>query len=166
MYTAPSNVESDVSMSSLGDSEGQRGTSQMKGSISDSIASTGRKWKSTFERAVTHMREQYQGRTTVKRAATLEPRDMYPRMPWHDLQCAVTGTVARDAASHFVQVSPHIALPTHSTVCILYVCMYVCSSAVSLLCGTAQKSAVSCSGHHGFHHQSMHRHTVPLVYLL
>jgi len=34
----------------------------------------------------------------------LEAREIYPRMPWHDLQCAVSGLVARDVAAHFVQV--------------------------------------------------------------
>lgn len=35
---------------------------------------------------------------------TLEPRELYPRMPWHDVQASVTGLAARDCASHFVQV--------------------------------------------------------------
>ena len=40
----------------------------------------------------------------TKRANALEPRDVHPRMPWHDIQCSVSGLVARDVASHFVQV--------------------------------------------------------------
>lgn len=35
---------------------------------------------------------------------TLEPRELYPRMPWHDVQASVTGLAARDCAAHFVQV--------------------------------------------------------------
>lgn len=33
-----------------------------------------------------------------------EPRDLYPRMPWHDVQASVSGLTARDCAAHFVQV--------------------------------------------------------------
>ena len=39
-----------------------------------------------------------------KKINGLEARDIYPRMPWHDLQCAISGLVARDVAAHFVQV--------------------------------------------------------------
>ena len=35
----------------------------------------------------------------------VEPRDLYPRMPWHDVQACVSGLTARDCAAHFVQVS-------------------------------------------------------------
>ena len=35
----------------------------------------------------------------------LEPRDLYPRMPWHDVQACVSGLTARDCAAHFVQVT-------------------------------------------------------------
>jgi hypothetical protein len=31
-------------------------------------------------------------------------RDMFPRMPWHDIHAFVGGVVARDISSHFVQV--------------------------------------------------------------
>jgi hypothetical protein len=31
-------------------------------------------------------------------------RDMFPRMPWHDIQVFVGGVVARDIVSHFIQV--------------------------------------------------------------
>ena len=30
-------------------------------------------------------------------------RTKYPRMPWHDVQCALYGPACRDVARHFVQ---------------------------------------------------------------
>ena len=30
-------------------------------------------------------------------------RQQYPRMPWHDVQCAIWGPACRDVARHFVQ---------------------------------------------------------------
>lgn len=30
-------------------------------------------------------------------------REKYPRMPWHDVQCALWGPPCRDVARHFVQ---------------------------------------------------------------
>lgn len=30
-------------------------------------------------------------------------REKYPRMPWHDVQCALWGAPCRDVARHFVQ---------------------------------------------------------------
>jgi phospholipase D1/2 len=30
-------------------------------------------------------------------------RAKYPRMPWHDVQCALYGPACRDVARHFVQ---------------------------------------------------------------
>lgn len=30
-------------------------------------------------------------------------RGKYPRMPWHDVQCALWGPPCRDVARHFVQ---------------------------------------------------------------
>ena len=32
-------------------------------------------------------------------------RDMFPRMPWHDIHAFVGGIAARDISSHFIQVS-------------------------------------------------------------
>ena len=49
-------------------------------------------------------KEHYNSRIAQKSGTALEPREVYPRMPWHDLQASVTGLVARDIASHFVQV--------------------------------------------------------------
>lgn len=41
---------------------------------------------------------------TTKKINALESRDLHPRMPWHDIQCSISGLIARDVASHFVQV--------------------------------------------------------------
>lgn len=30
-------------------------------------------------------------------------REKYPRMPWHDVHCAIWGPACRDIARHFVQ---------------------------------------------------------------
>ena len=60
-------------------------------------------------------KEHYNSVVAQKKAGnTLEPRELYPRMPWHDVQASVTGLVARDCASHFVQVQ--IALFSSSAV--------------------------------------------------
>lgn len=43
-------------------------------------------------------------RHRVKKSALWEKRDVYPRMPWHDVQAGVSGVAARDLAYHFIQV--------------------------------------------------------------
>jgi ribosomal protein L32 len=48
----------------------------------------------------------------MKSLAALESRELYPRMGWHDIQCAISGRVARDIASHFVQRWNHHRLST------------------------------------------------------
>ncbi len=54
-------------------------------------------------------KEHYNSVVAQKKAGnTLEPRELYPRMPWHDVQASVTGLAARDCASHFVQVTIQI----------------------------------------------------------
>jgi phosphatidylserine/phosphatidylglycerophosphate/cardiolipin synthase-like enzyme len=40
-------------------------------------------------------------------------RELYPRMPWHDVQACVTGIPARDLAAHFVQVLISLSLAYH-----------------------------------------------------
>jgi len=51
-------------------------------------------------------KEHYNSVVAQKKVSnSLEPREIYPRMPWHDVQASVTGLVARDCAAHFVQVS-------------------------------------------------------------
>lgn len=41
--------------------------------------------------------------------------EMYPRMPWHDVHGCVVGTVSKDVAAHFAQVSSEAAMS-----CVLY----------------------------------------------
>lgn len=55
-------------------------------------------------------KEHYNSRVAMKSGNALDPREVYPRMPWHDIQASVTGLVARDIASHFVQVRFKYAL--------------------------------------------------------
>jgi hypothetical protein len=50
-------------------------------------------------------KEMYIQRVQQRAGGGLEPREVYPRMPWHDVQASVSGLVARDVASHFIQVS-------------------------------------------------------------
>lgn len=39
-------------------------------------------------------------------------RGKYPRMPWHDVQCAIWGPSCRDVARHFVQRWNHAKVTT------------------------------------------------------
>lgn len=48
----------------------------------------------------------------TKKASSLEQRDLFPRMPWHDVQAAISGSAARDLAAHFVQRWNHHRLST------------------------------------------------------
>lgn len=43
-------------------------------------------------------------------------REKYPRMPWHDVQCALWGPPCRDLARHFVQRWNHAKV-------LLYLCI-------------------------------------------
>ena len=49
-------------------------------------------------------KEHYNSRIAQRSGNALEPREVHPRMPWHDVQASVTGLAARDVAAHFVQV--------------------------------------------------------------
>lgn len=40
----------------------------------------------------------------------LVDRNTTPRMPWHDISCIVTGSVARDVARHFIERWNHVKL--------------------------------------------------------
>jgi hypothetical protein len=41
-------------------------------------------------------------------AVHAETRELYPRQPWHDVHAVVTGPIARDISSHFVQVGDRV----------------------------------------------------------
>jgi phosphatidylserine/phosphatidylglycerophosphate/cardiolipin synthase-like enzyme len=56
------------------------------------------------ENAIKSYREQAITVKKMKKSGYWEQRDLYPRMAWHDIHSAVSGGVARDVASHFVQV--------------------------------------------------------------
>jgi hypothetical protein len=55
-------------------------------------------------------KEMYIQRVQQRAGGGLEPREVYPRMPWHDVQASVSGLVARDIASHFIQVRHYFQL--------------------------------------------------------
>ena len=66
---------------------------------------------SNFSSAVTAATANSKGDGTASASVNAAPlprhgttRDMFPRMPWHDIHAFVGGVVARDIASHFVQV--------------------------------------------------------------
>lgn len=40
-------------------------------------------------------------------------REKYPRMPWHDVHCAIWGPPCRDLARHFVQRWNHAKVSLH-----------------------------------------------------
>lgn len=80
------------------------GKKSSRGSIMDSFK--------YFSDQIKQLHEHHTTTRTTKKTGSLEPRDMYPRMAWHDLQCAVTGRVARDVASHFIQRWNHHRLST------------------------------------------------------
>lgn len=67
------------------------------------------------ERAQTALQayvDEVQTKKRIQKSNLWETRDQYPRMPWHDLQVGVSGRVARDAASHFLQRWNHHRLST------------------------------------------------------
>lgn len=83
-----------------------------RNSILDSLSSAATNVSSTlgtFTENASFMLQSYIGgiqtKKSLKSLSTLEPREVYPRMGWHDIHCAINGRLARDVASHFVQVS-------------------------------------------------------------
>jgi phosphatidylserine/phosphatidylglycerophosphate/cardiolipin synthase-like enzyme len=54
--------------------------------------------------AVDSYAEQYMMKRKLKKSNYWETRDLYPRMAWHDCQVGVSGSIARDLTSHFIQV--------------------------------------------------------------
>jgi hypothetical protein len=47
-------------------------------------------------------------RSEKKKMEDFQIKDVYPRMPWHDVHACVVGLPVRDLAAHFVQVSPFV----------------------------------------------------------
>ena len=42
--------------------------------------------------------------SVISEKSKMEIRETYPRMPWNDVQASISGSAARDVASHIVQV--------------------------------------------------------------
>ena len=76
--------------------EFKAGLESSKASIRSSLEYIGAQIQTAKELYTRHLQQKAMG--------ALEPREVYPRMPWHDVQASVTGLVARDVASHFIQV--------------------------------------------------------------
>lgn len=54
-------------------------------------------------------------------------RQKYPRMPWHDVHCALWGPPCRDIARHFVQRWNHAKV--YTKLCVLNLkCFFLLSS--------------------------------------
>ena len=68
------------------------------------VSSVSASLKSYSESASKYYTEKVVITRKLKKSGYWEQRDLYPRMGWHDVQAAVSGRVARDIASHFVQV--------------------------------------------------------------
>lgn len=78
-----------------------------------SIASIGDMFASavdSFNRGVDNLLEEMN-----KPKVTIPIRDLYPRMPWHDVHSSVTGPAARDVAMHFIQRWNHHRLSKSKT---------------------------------------------------
>jgi hypothetical protein len=78
-----------------------------------SISSIGNMFVSavdSFNRGVDSLLEEMN-----KPKLTIPIRDLYPRMPWHDVHCSVTGLAARDIAMHFIQRWNHHRLSKGKT---------------------------------------------------
>lgn len=53
--------------------------------------------------------------SVIAEQSKLEIRETYPRMPWHDCHTCVSGSAARDVASHIVQRWNHHRLAAMQT---------------------------------------------------
>eukprot|EP00981_Chlorochromonas_danica_P012554 scaffold5146_cov164-Ochromonas_danica.AAC.3 len=96
-------------------------SSVSRNSILDSLSSAATNVTSTlgtFTENASFMLQSYIGgiqtKKSLKSLSALEPRELYPRMGWHDIHCAINGRLARDVASHFVQRWNHHRLSTSS----------------------------------------------------
>ena len=52
--------------------------------------------------------------STVSETSKMEIRESVPRMPWNDVHASVSGSAARDVASHIVQVRELCDVCEHS----------------------------------------------------
>lgn len=89
--------------------------SASRDSINASLNNISDHFRFYAERAQTALQayvDEVQTKKRIQKSNLWEIRDQYPRMPWHDLQVGVSGRVARDAASHFVQRWNHHRLST------------------------------------------------------
>jgi hypothetical protein len=102
--------EVDVSEDSPGGQPSERrgsARSSFIGDLKSSLQSSKQSIRSSLQYLGTQIqtaKEMYTRHIAQKSPNTLEPRETVPRMGWHDIQASVTGLVARDVASHFVQV--------------------------------------------------------------
>eukprot|EP01031_Cornospumella_fuschlensis_P036058 gene36058-43728_t len=73
---------------------------------------------SFFKESASNMYQSYVAANAANRKSktlsSLEAREVYPKMGWNDIQAAISGKVARDVASHFVQRWNHHRLSTNS----------------------------------------------------
>ncbi|RYH23733.1 hypothetical protein EON65_17425 [archaeon] len=101
------------------------GQAQQRGSIisefKDSINFAANNMSNTFSFFTESANTMYQSYVATnasnkksKTLSSLEAREVYPKMGWHDIQAAISGRVARDVASHFVQRWNHHRLSTNS----------------------------------------------------
>lgn len=89
--------------------------SASRSSINSSLSNISEHFRFYSDRAQATLQNYVDEVTTkrrIKKSIMWEIRDQYPRMPWHDLQVGISGRVARDAASHFIQRWNHHRLST------------------------------------------------------
>jgi hypothetical protein len=65
----------------------------------------------TISEGMTGKLDQMRSGTEKRKVDDLNVRDLYPRMPWHDVHGCLTGLPVRDLAAHFIQVLPLSPLP-------------------------------------------------------
>jgi len=76
------------------------GVSSSLNSVSDVVTS----FTSQAQSVITSYVGQTYNTKKLKTSHYWGARDLYPRMPWHDVQAVVSGPAARDVATHFIQV--------------------------------------------------------------
>lgn len=81
--------------------------SSISSGVSSSVSYLSDQFKSYSSQATTiikNYRDQMQTVKKLKKSGYWETRDLYPRIAWHDVQAVISGSAARDVASHFIQV--------------------------------------------------------------